>query len=298
MELEPFTSHPRPGPTPRSAGTVLDARAPGCTDHLCWAYSSKAERDTAAVQWLIAGAEAGQRLLIVTADTDRAAGLIATVAARDAALAASIVNLGIADVYELSGPIDARAQLARYSGQVAQAVTDGFRGLRVFADVTALISDPARRAGHVRWEHAADAWIAAGNPLAPMCAYDVGDLGRGVQSVMAVHPLRYGPPTTVSQFGLYWDAGRRILDGEIDAYDTDTLAEVLDALAPDGLDLDVSELSFLGARGATVLAEAGGAPGTANRPRLRMINPQPVVRRVWEVLKLDPAMLVSPDTAR
>ncbi|MFJ4653305.1 MEDS domain-containing protein [Nocardia sp. NPDC088792] len=271
---------------------MADGRAVGCNDHACWAYTTRSERDAAAVEWLLAGAALGQRLFVVTADEDAAAGLLeAVVSASDTATVRGIVNVAIEDAYDLSGPIDAGAQLALYSGMVAQAIADGFNGLRVFADITALIADPARRAGHARWEHIADAWMAAGNPLAPLCAYDIGVLGEDPQPVMAVHPLRRGPQHAVSPFGLYWGSSGRVLAGEVDVFAAQTLTEVLATLPQGSIDLDVSELSYLSARGAAALARtADDSPGVR---QLRMVNAQPIVRRVWESLEFDPGLLVA-----
>jgi hypothetical protein len=131
--------------------------------------------------------------------------------------------------------------------------------------------------------------MAAGNPLAPLCAYDVGVVGDQALAVMAVHPQRHGPESAVTPFGLYCGSSRRVLDGEIDAFGASVLAEALTALPEGSIDIDASELSFLCARAAVTVAQAGQAE--TDRPAVRLLAARPVVRRVWEILDLDPALL-------
>jgi MEDS: MEthanogen/methylotroph, DcmR Sensory domain len=277
----------------RVVGDVSTARRRGCSEHACRAYTTRSERDAAAIEWLLEGVRLGQRLLAVAHDDDAGAGLLSAFAdASSADVVQDVVYVSIDQFYDLSAPIDIDAQLSRYSNEVARALADGFTGLRVFCDITTLIADAARRPGHARWEHAADAWMAAGNPLAPLCAYDVGVLGDQALAVMALHPLRNGPGSAVTAFGLYCGSSRRVLDGEIDVFDAPVLAEALRAL-PDGpLDIDASELSFLCARGAVAVARAG--QGETDHAALRLLGVRPAVRRVWEVLDLDPEMLPQP----
>lgn len=260
------------------------------SDHACWAYATRTERNAAAVEWLLEGAQLGQRLLAAAHDDDAGAGLLGALAdATSAEFVDEVEYVDVGQLYDLSVPIDIDAQLSRYSDVVARAVADGFNGVRVFCDITTLIADAARRPAHARWEHAADAWIAAGNPLAPLCAYDIGVLGDDALAVMALHPRRHGPDSAVTAFGLYCGPSGRVLDGEIDAFGAPVLADALTAL-PDGpVDIDASELSLISARGAVTVAHAGSAEtGSA---AVRLLGARPVVRRVWDILDLDPLML-------
>jgi hypothetical protein len=62
-------------------------------------------------------------------------------------------------VYDVSPPIDATTQLAVYSAAVGDAIADGFAGIRVAADITPLVADPARRDAHLIWEQLADRYM-------------------------------------------------------------------------------------------------------------------------------------------
>ncbi|OBK44110.1 MEDS domain-containing protein [Mycobacterium sp. 1081908.1] len=270
---------------------MSNGRSRGRSDHVCWAYTTRSERDAAAIEWLLEGVKLGQRPVAVAHDDDAGAGLLGAFAnASGAEPVQALDYISIDQFYDLTAPIDIDAQLSRYSNEVARAVADGFNGLRVFCDITTLIADAARRPRHARWEHAADAWIAAGNPLAPLCAYDVGMLGDEGSAVMALHPRRHGHDSAVTPFGLYCGSSRRVLEGEIDAFGVPVFAEALAAL-PDGpIDIDVRGLSFLCARGAVTVAQLADR-GEADRAGLRLLGARPVIRRVWDILDLDPDML-------
>jgi anti-anti-sigma regulatory factor len=288
MEQGSHLPHARAAST-RSSGILETAHGPGCSDHACWAYSSRSERDAAAVEWLLGGARLGQRLFVVSGDDDGGAGLIDTIGGADARVGEEVANFGVDQLYDLSVPIDAETQLAAYADEVARAVADGFNGLRVFCDITPLISNPARRASHAHWEHVADAWMAEGNPLAPLCAYDIGVVGDQPQAVMAVHPLRHGPDRALTSFGLYCMSSKTMLGGEVDTFGVPALAAALAVLGEGPVSLDVSELSYICARGAATLARAGKA--AADEPSLILLEARPIVRRIWQILGFDMQML-------
>jgi anti-anti-sigma regulatory factor len=269
-----------------------EARSRGCGDHACWAYATRSERDAAAIEWLLEGVQLGQRLLAVAHDDDAGDNLLSGLAAAcGVELAQDVAYLSIEQFYDLPAAIDIDAQLSRYSNEVARALADGFKGLRVFCDFTTLIADAPRRAGHARWEHAADSWMAAGNPLAQLCAYDVGVLGDQALAVMALHPFRHGHESAVTPFGLYCDSSRRVLEGEIDAFNASVLAEALAVLPEGPVHIDASKLSFLSARGAVTVAHGGR--GDTGHAAVRLHGARPVVRRVWEILDLDPEMVAQ-----
>ena len=278
----------------RAHGFVDWVEGFGPSDHLCWAYRSRAELARVAAAWLGDGAQVGQRLVYV-ADRPREELLadLAELDRRDELLERGVLAVHpIADLYDLSRPIDAEAQLAVYAGAVEQAVADGFVGIRVVADITALVTDPARRAPHVHWELSADRWMAT-HPLAALCAYDEGALGDAVASVACVHPLRH-VPTEVAPFSLWADDdGRIVLEGEADAFCVRSLADALAAL-PHGDDvvLDVSGLGFVDGRAATAVAAAAWDHAD-HGGSLRLHGARRAVRSVWAVLALDPAVLAA-----
>jgi anti-anti-sigma regulatory factor len=189
-------------------------------------------------------------------------------------------------MYDLSAPIDADALLTMYSAAVEQAIADGFAGIRVAADITCLVEDPARRRAHLQWEQLADRYMTE-QPLAPLCMYDrrrVADF----RSIEHIHPLA-GPDALM--FSLHGTGpNRSALHGEIDALTAETLAEVLSTL-PDGDDaIDASALTFLDGRGAWVVQQALARRRDAGRP-LVLHDAPPLVQRVWDACGFDSTLL-------
>lgn len=275
-------------------GEVERAQGFGCSDHVCWGYESREELARVASAWLHEGARLGQRLVYVG---DRSPdGLLDDLAALpdvEGLVADGVLGVFTHDqLYDLSAPIDAELQLATYAAAVDQAVADGFAGIRVVADITALVAEPARRPSHARWEHHADRWMAH-NPLAALCAYDAGTLGAGIGPIACVHPARHIPGGLPS-FSLWADDdGRTVLEGEVDAFGAEALAGALAALpVGDDVVVDVSELRFMDASAAATIA-AAARHRTATGGRLRLRGCGRAVRLVWEVLDLDRAVLAA-----
>src|SRR3954452_6264574 len=159
--------------TARHTGPMTLLERFGSSDHACWAYRTDADRAAAATAWLADGLALGQRAMYVAdAAEDVLTAELADLPGRDAAIAdGALVVANVRRLYDLAAPIDAQRQLAAYSAVVDQALADGFAGVRVAVDVTALISDVDRRQAHLRWEHVADRYTS-GHPLAPLCLYD------------------------------------------------------------------------------------------------------------------------------
>ena len=141
----------------RSSG-VLGRGPYGASDHASFGYRTDDERVQVAAAWLADGLRAGQRTLYVAeAPAHELANELAGHPVLAAAMrAGTLLVHTIADLYDLSAPIDAAAQVAGYDATVELALRDGFDGVRVAADITPLVLDPARRDAHLRWEHVAD----------------------------------------------------------------------------------------------------------------------------------------------
>jgi anti-anti-sigma factor len=274
----------------RARGVAGSVGGLGVSDHVCWTFGSDDEyREfrAAALYFAADGMALRQRLFYVSERRDddvltdlRSLGDPAAMR-RDGALVVQQVS----DVYPGGGPItDPEGQLAAFDGVVKQAVSDGFAGVRVVAEVSALVSDPAWSDGQAAWEQLADRYMVT-NPLAALCGYDQRVVGCDGASVLAsVHPVRHDATATFSVFA---DDGAVCLEGEVDAFQVPLLERALDAV-PDGpagepLVVDLSELRFIDVAGTGVLARhvaglvAGGAEVQVRRAR-------PLVRRLWGML--------------
>ncbi|MHB1433548.1 MAG: MEDS domain-containing protein [Streptosporangiaceae bacterium] len=225
-------------------------------DHLIWTFDGPAGFSALVVPFLAEGSARGEFVMYLADDPDPSvtARLTRTVAA-DANQVASIT-----EVYGASGIVDARVQRAVFASVLADSLAGGFTGIRVAADNTSLVADDDRRNAWLRWEFAADEFIA-GNPVTGLCGYDVSRVGPGVLGHLAtMHPLRRaaGPAPA---YRIYSDGQALMLVGEPDLIALAKLRIALDA-APGrtGVLVDlaaarsITETTLAGLRG---LAESG-----------------------------------------
>lgn len=272
----------------RAHGLVDEVPGAGPGDHLCWVYEDDAAFDEAAREFLVGGLARGDRLLCVgqrvidslqalTPPTLDAAALIA---------GGAVETLTLAEAYEAAGPFLPEQQLAYYDAATRRAMDDGYRGLRVIAEVSDLAAAPAQRAALVRWEHLADEYAAHGSGFSAMCAYRA-DLGpEALADVASVHPL-VRAPEEVSSFRIFVDGDRIALAGSVDTFSSDRLARVLAAVRvrDDGLVLDLAALEFMDVAGCRVLAR-WAADLWAHSVALEVTGSSALLRRMWQVLDL------------
>jgi anti-anti-sigma factor len=272
----------------RAHGLVDEVPGAGPGDHLCWVYEDDAAFDEAARDFLVGGLARGDRLLCVgqrvidslqalTPPTLDAAALIA---------GGAVETLTLAEAYEAAGPFLPEQQLAYYDAATRRAMDDGYRGLRVIAEVSDLAAAPAQRAALVRWEHLADEYAAHGSGFSAMCAYRA-DLGpEALADVASVHPL-VRAPEEVSSFRIFVDGDRIALAGSVDTFSSDRLARVLASVRvkDDGLVLDLAALEFMDVAGCRVLAR-WAADLWAHSVALEVTGSSALLRRMWQVLDL------------
>ena len=270
----------------RAHGRVLDVPEPGTTDHVCWVYDDPGDLESAAGRFLAGGLARGERLLIV------GDGMIGALHQETLPFGGTdaLVDTGALEVldlttaYESAGKFTPEQQLAFYEAATRKARADGFTGLRVAAEVSALAADPGTRPSLVRWEHLADHFMAQGSGFSAMCAYR-GDLGQAaLDEVAAVHPVLHGPPG-IPAFQVFSDEDRVVLTGSVDVFSADRLHRVL-ADSPGVLRggvLDLGRLDFVDVAGCRVLARwAAGLDGP-----LRVAGSSRLVQRMWRLLDLD-----------
>jgi hypothetical protein len=261
----------------------------GSSDRVCWVYDDDEAFDRAVREFAAGGLERGERLLCVG---DRVIDSIRNEAAEFGGVEALIASgtlqtLALEEAYDAAVASTPEQQLAYYEGATRRAIEDGYRGLRVIAEVTPLAADPARRAELVRWEHIADDFIAQGTGFTALCAYS-GQLTReALTDVASVHPLVHAPDG-VPSFRVSFDDNRVAVAGSVDTFDADRLARVLASspVASDGAVLDLELLTFVDVAGSRVIARwASGMQGRTVPLEVR--GASPLFRRMWQVLALD-----------
>ena len=121
-------------------------------DHMGWTFAGPAEFAALARPFLAEGAARGERLMYVADNPDPAA--VAGLAGPHVLQVASI-----AEVYGSSGIVDAPGQRAAFAAALADALAEGYSGLRVAADNTPLVTDEGRLTAWIRWEVVADRFM-------------------------------------------------------------------------------------------------------------------------------------------
>ncbi|MFP5372640.1 MAG: MEDS domain-containing protein [Actinomycetes bacterium] len=270
----------------RAHGRVVDVPQPGTTDHVCWVYDDPRDLESAAGRFLAGGLARGERLLVVG---DGMTGALhretLPFGGTDALVDTGALEiLDLTTAYEYAGQFTPEQQLGFYRAATRRAQADGFTGLRVAAEVSALAADPDTRAELVRWEHLADSYVAQGSGFTAMCAYR-GDLGgAALEDVAAVHPVLRGPQG-LPAFQVFSDEDRVVLTGSVDVYSADRLHRVLvdSPGARGGGILDLGRLDFVDVAGCRVLARwAAGLEGP-----LQVGGSSRLVQRMWRLLDLD-----------
>jgi hypothetical protein len=256
--------------------------------HACWAYATDAERARAACEWLTDGLRKGYRAAYVAdAPVDDLIAELAGLPNRDDALrGGALVVFSMYDLYDLSAPIDAQAQLAVYAGAVDQALADCFRGVRVAVDISALIEDPARRSAHTHWEQFADRYISQ-HPLAPLCLYDTRRVAD-IEAIVGAHPMQGPVPGPFSLYAAQPHGAA--LTGEIDLAGHGALSDLLAGQPDSDRVIDTSGLTFLDGRAAWLLHAHLVDRHVAGNP-LVLSNPSEMLRRVWAVSGFDAGYL-------
>ena len=272
----------------RTHGLVEDVPGAGPADHLCWVYADDAAFDDATREFLAGGLARGERVLCVgqrvidslgtlVRPTDDVADLIAR---------GTVETLTLAEAYEAAGPFLPEQQLAYYDAATRRAKDDGYRGLRVIAEVSDLAADPDQLPELLRWEHLADEYAAHGSGFSAMCAYRSDLAPEALADVAAVHPLLRAPEE-FSSFRLYADGDHLSLVGTVDVFSVDRLTRVLSAtrVKDDGIVLDLTGLDFVDVAGCRALARwaAGLDPGQVS---VEVVGASSLLRRMWDLLHL------------
>lgn len=267
----------------------------GATDHVCWVYTGAGDLDVAVGRFLDGGLARGERLLGVGEaiieslhrECARHGGIDALVAR------GALETLTVTEAYATTGEFLSSRQFDFYDAATRRALADGFEGLRVIAEASALADDADRRSELVRWEHLADDYVAHGPGFTAMCAYRA-DLGRDTLSdVASLHPL-VRTPDGVPTFQVFFDEDRVVLTGCVDTFSAGRLESVFAASSTDRAVplLDLGLLEFIDVAGCRALARWAQRLDT-HGGRLEVTGASRLVQRMWTVLALDGLAPVS-----
>ena len=193
----------------RNRGTRFEFLRTRPHDHLGWAFAGRAEFSALAMSFLAEGVARGELVIYVADDPDPVVtSRLSHLAGPDAVQVASIT-----EIYGDSGIVEPEEQRVTFEAICANALADGFSGIRVAADASRMVLDPWRLAAWRRWEVVADRFITE-HPATALCAFDTERLGPDLLSKLATsHPLT-SATSPVPGYRIYWDDGALRIDGE------------------------------------------------------------------------------------
>jgi hypothetical protein len=233
----------------RRAGVITAPVGHQPCDHLCWAHDGGDTWRETVTAYLREGVEGRERLVYV-ADRPRAGLLedLVELPGRDAMLESGQLRvLPIDEAYGGNGFLrGAPARIRAFRDQAVAATRDGYRGIRLAAEASALAGtdDDARR--FAAYELLVDTVVAT-SPLVSLCGYDRERVSAAaLQALRFVHPLRFADGDA-PDCGLHAGAGGRWqLSGEIDLDNRVPLSIALDSLpGSDSVQLDMSALEMI-----------------------------------------------------
>ena len=252
-------------------------------DHVCWVHDGGDDWVDVVTPYLHEGAEAGEALFyIADKDPSSLCDDLADLPGRDAMLASG--QLRVAPTREAYGPIESYRidrQISTYRAAGQQAVRDGYRGLRLAAEVSTMVATPAGTRTFARYELLLDEMLTC-SPLVVLCGYDRHRLDTASTATLCfVHPLRH-PAAPSGHDGMYAGSGGWHLSGELDLRTLDPLEVALSALPTSGdVHLRLDELRYCDA--ASIRALILQADRMQPTGRLVVHNPPELFVRALEV---------------
>jgi len=203
----------------------------GARDHLCCLHRDAAEYHRRAAEFFADGLREGLRVAYTaTHGMEAARAELADLDDVDRLVADGAVQiLPVREVYGPREPVDPERVVAACAAATEAALADGFRGLRVSADVTGLVRTPEQQDAFARAEVLADRYMAD-HPLSALCGYSV-DLGEDTAAEFAaLHAPGPSRDTDVRVFGCA--DGALGLAGEFDLATVPVLDRLLTRLRP------------------------------------------------------------------
>jgi anti-anti-sigma regulatory factor len=260
---------------------IHDASALEPHDHVAWYGQGTDDLYELAAIALADGARRNEKLMLVAEEPE--AERLASIDELDRLLAGGQLELhSIDEVYGSSGALSHSAQLKTFERVLADALTDGYTGMRVVADNTPLASgDEQDFHRWMCWEQVTDRFQSTFS-VTGVCYFDSRRLSEErLTDLAAVHPVRSAngvePP-----FSFVVDGDRVSVTGTLDTWSAERLQRVLDTTpAKEPLVIDLMRTEFVDHHGLRALCAAA----SPTRP-LRVRHAPPIVRELVSMLEL------------
>ena len=270
----------------RMIGPVESYRGLGVQDHLCWVHGDRGDYRPGLSEFFRDGLGRGLRVAYLgPGNAGELRDLLGGVVDTGTLVSGEAVRvIFFEEFYGAGEPVDPSAVIKRYDAATQEALADGYRGLRVGADVTDLVRAPEQRDAFARCEFLLERYSAR-HPLSAMCGYR-RDLGDAVTQFACLHAAA---PAGVTPFQVFACGDGAVgLFGEFDqacqgAFDR-ALRRIQPAPDDPGLIFDMSAVRFMDHHALLSLdsyAKACQIPVVAR-------SVPPIVHRVARALGLEP----------
>ena len=269
----------------RMIGTVDHSRELGLQDHLCWVHGDPRDYRPRLSDFFRDGLQRGLRVAYLGSgnggELREQLGRLVDAAPPPAGEPIRVISFE--EIYGTGEPVDPTAVIKRYDAATQEALADGYRGLRIGADVTDLVRAPERQDAFARCEVLLERYSSR-HPLSAMCGYRL-DLGDAVTQFACLHSA---VPAGLTPFQVFACGDGAVgLLGEFDqagqaAFER-ALARIEPAPGDPTLIFDMSEVQFMDHRALLSLDSYAGACQVPVMVR----SVPPVVRRVARVLGLE-----------
>ena len=251
-------------------------RLPECS-HVCWAVESSTRFEEWTAECLADGARRGQRLIRFVPQ--------ARASTVTAGLPVEVIDPAVAVLD--GGPLDGAALYAMLRTAADTARDEGYRGLRLVADMDWLATPAPAAAELAAYELLLDEVVTEIGATV-VCAYRTGSFdAETIAENVAVHPSTLGPVAIEPGFRFHNVHGSMwAVSGEIDLFNADAFARAL-TVATTGVSavrLRAAGLRFVAAAGIGAFVEVA-----RSRPDLHIVvEAAPVsLTHCWTILGYD-----------
>jgi len=269
----------------RAHGCIHSGSDLGAGAHACWGFDRRQEFVDAALEFLTDGLRNGQRIAYVGSEpVDEQRERLEPLGGVGAMIdEGALLLIDLTGIYKAGEPLDPHTQMGVYAAVTDAALADGYSGIRVAAQVTNLVTEPATWDAHLRWESMADRFMSV-QPMSAMCGYQRDVVPEQLLAeISTLHPASNAPDKTVP-FRLFAEDGEMVLSGDVDFIAVKALDRALET-ACDGTEpvvLDLRDLGFIDPNGIKVLARHTRRLATESGCSVR--NAPPPVERLCQML--------------
>lgn len=275
----------------RERGTIEAPVGLGPGDHVCWVIEDDADLVDTITAWINDGVARDERVLYLV-DVHAAQLMVELPGVPDLAMlvARGQLVLGAPDLYGGDG-LDELALVTFFASAIAEALMDGYTGMRVAA-LHVDMEDQAAIDAFVAWEQLADTFFARSRASA-LCMLDRRSVtDAAITSIGAAHPACRGfACTTPFRLHVHEDGWR--LAGELETFDRFRLEQMLRNTA-DETDRVVLHLGDLdhASGGCTSVLHDFARRQAAGGGRLVLKEAPPRFRDGWRSLGFDAEVAV------